>query len=303
VGTGASDAGGGVAVAGGNIYLTGTTTGTFAGQIRSAANTHNMFVAQLSSTGALNWAQQYGGRDGESKGVAIAADNSGSSVLDALKLQHGTISINQSNAIESQTTARAGDYFTMQIKDKTGTRSAKITIAKGETLRSLAFKINSALQSDGKASATGVPGGQGLKIAVNSGAQVQLVAGPKDFDALAGLGLKPQLLINDGEATPTGTKPKVTDNAVVKPAAAADTGPAIVGLGINGGLDLLSKQTAAHANVALQGAMSLIKQAYSQLNNPEAAAAAPAGAVPAYLQSQLSGYQTALAWLQNLNGI
>ena len=306
VGTGASDSGGGVAVAGGQIYLTGTTTGTFAGQIRSAANTHNMFVAQLGSDGTLNWAQQYGGLDGESKGLAIAADNSGSSVLDALKLQRGTISINQSNAIESQTTARAGDYFTLQIKDATGTRSAKVTIAKGETLRSLAIKINSALQSDGKATALPVAGGQGLKIAVNPGVQVQLVAGPKDFDALAGLGLKPQLLINDAGATPaSSTSPaKVTDNAAVKPttAASTDTGPQIVGLGINGGIDLLSKQTAAHANVVLQGALSLIKQVYSQLNNSQTPAASTATSpVPAYLQSQLSGYQTALAWLQNLN--
>jgi hypothetical protein len=114
------------------------------------------------------------------------------------------------------------------------------------------------------------------------------------------------LLIIFGGATPaTGASPpKITDNAAAKPVADASAikGPQIVGLGINGGLDLLSKTTAAHANVALQGAMSLIKQAYGQLNNPQAAAAAtPAGAVPAYLQSQLSGYQTALAWLQNLN--
>ncbi len=48
--------------------------------------------------------------------------------------------------------------------------------------------------------------------------------------------------------------------------------------------------------------MSLIKQAYSQLNTPQTpAATAATGAVPAYLQNQLSGYQTALAWLRNLN--
>jgi hypothetical protein len=132
------------------------------------------------------------------------------------------------------------------------------------------------------------------------------VAGPKDFDALAGLGLKPQLLINDGSATPASstTPAKVTDNAAVKPATASTTttGPQIVGLGINVGIDLLSKDTAAHANVVLQGAMSLIKQAYSQLNTPQTpAATAATGAVPAYLQNQLSGYQTALAWLQTIN--
>ena len=308
VGTGASEQGGGVAVAGGKIYLTGTTTGTFAGQTRNVLNTHNLFVAQLDSGGTLNWTQQYGGLDGESRGLAIAADPTGASVLDALKLQRGKIDINQSNAIESQTTARAGDYFTLAIKDATGTRSAKITLGKGETLRSLAVKINGALLFDGKATALGVKGGQGLKIAVNQGVQVQLVAGPKDFDALAGLGLKPQLLINDSAANkPAGSSTNsstttAADNAD-KSTPAADTGPQIVGLGINGGLDLSSKQTAAHAHVALQGALSLIKQAYSKLNNPQSpAATAATGPTPAYLQTQLAGYQTALAWLQTLNG-
>ncbi|HXJ01059.1 MAG TPA: hypothetical protein VNH44_07535 [Micropepsaceae bacterium] len=314
VGTGTSDQGGGVAVAGDKIYLTGTTAGTFPGQIRNAASTHNMFVAQLGSNGTLNWTQQYGGLDGTSQGLAIAADNSGSSVLDALKLQRGTIAVNnQSNAIESQTSARPGDYFSLAITDQTGTRTAKVTLGKGETLRSLAIKINSALQSDGKATTSALAGGQGLKISVNQGVQVQLVAGPKDFDALAGLGLKPQLLTNvpapaTASSTPTGT---VTDNAAVKPAttdaskaASSAATPQIIGLGINGGIDLLSKDNASHANVVLQGAMSLIKQAYNTLNNPQSASASstPTGNVPAYMQTQFASYQTALAWLQTING-
>jgi hypothetical protein len=291
VGTSASDQGGGIAVAGGKIYLTGTTTGTFAGQTRNAANTHNLFVAQLGTDGTLNWTQQYGGRDGESRGLAIAADESGASVLDALKLQRGTIDINQPTAIESQTTARVGDYFTLQIQSSTGTRTAKITIAKGETMRSLAVKINGALLFNGKASALAVPsGGQGLKIAVNPGVQVSLIAGPKDFDALKGLGLKPQLLTNDSTtASDTSSSPAA---------------PLVIGIGIDGGLDLLSKQTAAHADVALQGAMALIKQAYGKLNTPAQSnpIGQQAGSAPAYLQTQLAGYQTALAWLQTLNG-
>jgi hypothetical protein len=291
VGTSASDQGGGIAVAGGKIYLTGTTTGTFAGQTRNATSTHNLFVAQLGTDGTLNWTQQYGGRDGESRGLAIAADESGASVLDALKLQRGTIDINQPTAIESQTTARVGDYFTLQIQSSTGTRTAKITIAKGETMRSLAVKINGALLFNGKATALAVPsGGQGLKIAVNPGVQVSLIAGPKDFDALKGLGLKPQLLTNDSTtASDTSSSPAA---------------PLVIGIGIDGGLDLLSKQTAAHADVALQGAMALIKQAYGKLNTPAQSnpIGQQAGSAPAYLQTQLAGYQTALAWLQTLNG-
>jgi hypothetical protein len=291
VGTAAAETGGGVAVANGKLYLTGTTTGTFAGQSRTVTGTHNMFVTQLSTAGAVDWTQQYGGLDGESRGLAIAADSSGASVLDALKLARGKVENNQSNAIESQTTARAGDYFTLQIEDKTGTRNVKITIAKGETMRSLALKINGALLFDGKASALPVKGGQALKIAVNEGVKVKLVAGPQDFDALAGLGLKPQLLTNDGKSDAAGKSPSVNDS-----------GPQTIGLGIDTGIDLLTKLTASHAHVVILGAMAQIKQAYNKLNAPPGSTslAQNAAGAPAYIQSQFGSYQTALASFNSL---
>jgi len=135
---------------------------------------------------------------------------------------------------------------------------------------------------------------------VNEGVELQLISGPKDFDALAGLGLKQQLLTKDVADTASDKK---TDNAA-KPAAqtAAQAGPQVVGLGINGGIDLLNKQNASHAHVVLQGAMALIKQAYSKLNNPTQPSTVPAGSAPGYMQTQLAGYQTALAWLNTLNG-
>jgi hypothetical protein len=293
VGTGSSEQGGGIALAGNKLYVTGTTTGTFAGETRSAAGTHNLFVAQLNTNGSLDWTRQYGGIDGESQGFAIAADETGSSVLDALKLPRGHIETNQSNTIESQTTARAGDYFSLQIQGRTGTRTAKITLEKGETLRSLALKINGALLFDGKATALAVKGGQGLKIAVNPGVKVKLVAGTKDFDALAGLGLKPQELVNDSTADTSKTAADKTETS---------TGPKTIGLAIDAGLDLFNKTTAAHAAVVVQGAMAQIKQAYIALNAPPQAAAQPTGPVPTYLQNQLAGYQTALAWLNTVNG-
>ncbi len=292
VGTASSEQGGGIAVAGSKLYLTGTTTGTFAGATRTVTGTHNLFVAQLGLDGSLGWTHQYGGTDGQSQGVSIAADETGASVLDALKLPRGTIDTDQTNAIVSQTTVKAGDYFTLKIDGKTGTRTAKITIEKDETLRSLALKINGALLFDGKATALGVKGGQGLKIAVNPGVQVSLVAGSKDLDALAGLGLKPQTLINDS----------TTDTSANSDVKSATTGPKIVGLGIDGGLDLLNKTDASHAHVVLQAAMSLIKQAYSTLNAPPKSATPQAtGPIPAYLQAQIAGYQTALAWLNSFN--
>ena len=283
VGTAASEQGGGVAVANGKIYLTGTTIGTFPGQAVNGAGAHNQFVAQLDADGTVDWTRQYGGVAGESQGVSIVADETGSSVLGALKLPRGTLHSNQSNRIESQTTARAGDYFTLKIEGKTATREAKITIAKGETLRSLAVKINAALLFDGKATALPIKGGQGLKIAVNDGAQIQLIAGPKDFDALAGLGLKPQTLVHDAKDK-------------------NDSSSNTIGLGIDGKLDLLSKSTAAHADVVMQAAMALIKQAYGKLNTPPGQTqAVQPGAGSAYQQSRLANYQSALAWMNLQN--
>ena len=285
-GTSASEQGGGVTVAGGNIYLTGTTSGIFAGASSTGVGAHNLFVAQFAANGAFGWAKQYGGVDGASSGVAIAADATGSSVLDALKLRRGVVNaVTSSNTLEAQLTARAGDYFTLRIEGRAATRETKITIAKGETLRSLALKINSALLFDGKATATPVKGGQALKIAVNDGVRVELVGGPKDFDALAGLGLKPQTLVGDD---PDDTSVKTVDPALET-----------IGLNIDAKLDLLTKSTAAHAHVVMMAAMALIKQAYGTINSPpgqQAANAQPIGQAPAYLQAQLANYQSALAW-------
>jgi hypothetical protein len=285
-GTSASEQGGGVAVAGGKIYLSGTTTGTFPGATTNSA-AHNLFVAQMDANGAFEWARQYGGVDGASHGVAIAADATGSSVLDALKLRRGVIGSPSTNLIEAQLTARAGDYFTLKIDGRAATREVKITIAKGETLRSLALKINTALLFDGKATALPVKGGQALKLAVNDGVKVELVAGSKDFDALAGLGLSPQTLVAEA---------KDDDSS-------QDTEPPFetIGLGVDGKLDLLTKSTAAHTHVVMMAAMALIKQAYNKINGlDQKANAAPSGPVPAHLQAQLANYQTALSWLSGL---
>jgi hypothetical protein len=171
----------------------------------------------------------------------------------------------------------------MRITDETGTRDVVIKLQKGDTLRSLAVRMNAHLMLDGKATAMPTGGGQKLKIAVNPGVQVELVAGPKDFDALAGLGLEPQLLVND--------KPD-PDKKADKTAKPSN----FFGLGLTGKLDLLNKSNASHARVVMQAAMALIKQAYNELNAPPAVASQPSGPVPAYLQNQLAGYSAALAF-------
>jgi hypothetical protein len=288
VGTSGQDKGGGVAVgADGTVYLTGSTTGTFTGQSRNVANVSNAFATALSSSGAINWTKQYGGLDGISSGTGIAVDNSGSSVLDALGLPRGSINPNQTVDLTAQTTLRAGDTFKIQFQG-TASRTATITIDKGETLQSLATKINIQLQTYGKASVNYTGGAAGLKIAVNAGVTLGLVAGPKDFDALARLGI------------PAGTLSAPSTSKTTSTSSSTTTTTQAFGLGLASSFDLSSKVGADIARGQLLGVLSSIQTAYQKTNTPPAPAAGPGitgGSVSPYLQSQTSNASLALSLL------
>ena len=287
VGTGASDKAGGVAVgADGTVYLTGSTTGTFAGQTRNIAGASNMFASALASDGTVAWTRQYGGLDGISSGTGIAVDNSGSSVLDALGLPRGTINPNQTVDLASQTTLRAGDSFKIQFTG-TAARTATITIDKGETLQSLATKINIQMQTYGKASVNYTGAAAGLKISVNPGVTLSLVAGPKDFDALARLGI------------PAGTlsSPSTTKTASTSTTAATTQA---FGLGLSSTMNMSTKVGADVARGQLLGVLSSLQTAYQKTNTPPAPAQGPGitgGSVSPYLQQQTSNAQLALNML------
>ncbi|MEI9885733.1 MAG: hypothetical protein WDN08_04385 [Rhizomicrobium sp.] len=284
VGTGANEKAGGVAVgADGTVYLTGSTQGTFAGQNRSVANVSNLFVSALSGGGGVAWTRQYGGLDGISSGAGIAIDNSGSSVLDALGLPRGTINPNQTVDLTAQTTLRAGDSFKIQFQG-TATRTAMITIEKGETLQSLATKINIQMQTYGKASVNYTGGAAGLKIAVNPGVTLGLVAGPKDFDALARLGIA------------AGTLSSPSAKAATTPSTATQA----YGLGLSNKFDISTKVGADVARGNLLGVLSAIQTAYQKTNTPPAPPTGPGktgGTVSPYLQNQASLAQLALNML------
>jgi hypothetical protein len=288
VGTGSTDKGGAVTVgADGTIYLTGTTTGTFAGQTRSTANVNNQFAASLAATGAINWTRQFGGTDGQSSGAGISIDTSGSSILDALGLPRGTITLNQSVDLTSQTTLRAGDSFQIQLEG-TGARTATITIDPGETLQSLATKINIQLQTKGKASVSFASGGEGLKIAVNPGVTAKLVAGPADFDALSRLGITPGTLTSASTATSSSTTSSTSGTTQA------------FGLGLTGTFDLTTTTGANLARSQLLGVLSQLQTAYQKTNTPPSAPAGPGitnGTVSPYLQQQLAAGNLALSLL------
>src|SRR6185437_5203698 len=288
VGTAASEKGGAVTVGSdGTVYLTGSTTGTFAGQTRNIASVSNSFAASLAANGTVNWTRQYGGLDGISSGAGIAVDPNGSSVLDALGLPRGIVNPNQSVDLTAQTTLRAGDSFQIQIQG-VAARTATVTIDAGETLQSLTDKINIQLQTFGKASVNYTNGAEGLSIAANSGQTVTLVSGPAQFDALARLGI----------AAGTLSAPAASGSSAVASSSTAAT--QAFGLGLGTSFDLTTKTGADLARSQLLGVLSKIQSAYQTTNKPPTSPTTPgntSGTASAYLTSQLASYNLALGLL------
>jgi len=287
VGTSGSDKGGAVTIGSdGTVYLTGTTTGTFAGATRTVANVNNMFVSSIAGDGSVSWTQQYGGASGQSTGAGIAIDTQGSSVLDALGLPRGTVTVNQSVDLTSQSTLRAGDSFNIDLQG-TGARNIKITIDQGETLQSLTTKINAELMNSGKASVTFANGGEALQIKLNSGFTASLVSGPADFDALARLGI------------PAGTLTAASSGS--SSSASSGSATQVFGLGLTKSLDVSDTASANAAHATLLNVLSAIRTAYRTTNAPatttSTTSSSSSGTVPAYLQAQLASYTSALTML------
>lgn len=282
VGTSGIDKAGGLTVGSdGTVYLAGTTTGTFAGQTRNVDGVNNMFVAAMASNGSIDWTRQYGGADGQSSGVGIAIDPTGSSVLDALGLPRGLVTDNQSTDLTSQTTLRADDSFQVQIQGSAA-RTFTITIAKGETLQSLVTKINGKFGASGKASISYGSTGKGLKISVNKGVTATFVAGPEDFDALSRLGIAAGTLTNGATGSSSSSATKV------------------YGLGLASSMDISTASNAKTTSAKLQAVLSAIRNTYQSTNTSPSSASATAtssGTVPSYLQSKLSNYTAALNML------
>jgi hypothetical protein len=291
VGTSASEQGGAVTVgADGTVYLTGSTMGTFAGQQRNIQNVTNAFATALNSDGSVQWTQQYGGADGQSTGASLAIDPQGSSVLDALGLPRGTISLNQSVDLTAMTTLRAGDSFQIKI-DGIAPRTTTITIDKGETINSLSTKINAQLGAIGKAAANYTGSAEGLKLTVNPGNTIELIAGPADLDALGRLGISPGVL------TAPATASKSTSSSTTSSAASKT-----FGLGLSGTLDISTKTGADLARSQLLGVLSNVQSAYQKSNAPPPSTTTvgnTAGTASASTMAQLANYNLALSFLGN----
>jgi hypothetical protein len=295
VGTGNQDQGGSLTVgADGTVYLAGTTSGTFAGNVRNVAKVSNAFVASIGSGGAVNWVKQYGGMDGQSTGAGVAIDPTGASVLDALGLPNGKISINQSVDLTTATTLRAGDSFQLKIATAASARTATITIDPGETLNSLTTKINAELGGNGKASTSFSSGGEGLQISVNSGVSATLIAGPADSDALSRLGLA------------AGVITKAAKNSTTSSTSSSSSTTQTFGLGLTSNMDLSNTTDAGAARAELINVLASIRNIYQTTNTPASStsttgSSSSSGTAPSYLTSQLANYNLALNMLSAAN--
>ena len=84
---------------------------------------------------------------------------------------------------------RAGDSFQIEIQGTARAHRHHHHRSRARPIDSLATKINAQLGGIGKAAVNYTGGAEGLKIQVNPGNTINLVAGPADFDALARLGI------------------------------------------------------------------------------------------------------------------
>jgi hypothetical protein len=301
VGTSGSDTGGDVTVGSdGTIYLTGSTTGTFAGQSRNIANVTNAFAAAITPSGTVSWTKQFGGADGVSTGSGIAIAPSGSSVLDALGLPQGSVNPNQSVDLTQETTLRAGDSFQIQIEG-VAPRTATITIAQGETYSSLVTKINAQLGQTGTAAVNYTGSAENMTITAKPGDTINLIAGPADFDALGRLGIPTGVISAPAK---NGTSSTTTNSSVTSGSSTSTVKPTY-GLALTatalGPLDISTKSGADLAKSQLLLVTTNIQSTYQKTNTPASTGSTTTGnttgTVSAATTAQLASYNMALSLL------
>ncbi len=282
LGTGSTDAIADVAVSGGNVYVAGYTNGALPGETLVGAQ--NGFAAKFDSALTHLWTYQYS-KPGTTTAVrTLAVDGTGSSVLDHLGLPRGDLAYTGSTLLGANSTVRVGDRFAISVDGKP---ARTIRIEDGETLKSLALKVNLALTIFGKASVNISDGQDVLNIEAGKGRTVELIAGPEGRDALRGLGLPQGPLINDTDVeTPEG-----------------ELDPIIFGLGLDASLNLRNQTDAARAQTVLNDALAEIRDAYREytrdpaLDDLTSRLQAQGGQVSSRTLAQLANYQAGLARL------
>ncbi len=279
-----------LSVSNGQVWIAGQAGTDLPNQ--PAVGTKDGFIAQLNITsGTIVSSERFTGKDGMAAPTAIAVDTTGSSFLDRIGLPKGTLGGDTSLQLRSHSTLRAGEQFT--VGPAKGPQTT-ITIDPGETLKTLAIKIQRASGSNLTATVTNTMSQQQLILTPTYGSSmVQLGGGPEGKNALATLGL------------PEGLISRVT--TVGKKTSPADGGSKIYGLGLASTVNIDNASQITHAKSVVNSALGVIRRAYQDLvtaSSPltpaaAAAAAGKSGTVPKYLSDQLANLT---AGLERLTG-
>lgn len=279
-----------VVVNGGSVYVGGLTTGSINGE--TEIGLQDSFVAKLDgTTGAITFVEQFGTALGTSEATGIAFSSSGRSVLDFLGLQTGILNPSEKLDIETQTSARVGDFFFISID---GGPKRRITIQAGDDFDDLASKIDRLSLRGITAEAFASPDGPKLRIKATRGSSVELFAGTGDRDLLGRLGIEPTKLLATSllfnlDAGKAGFDP-------------ADLG-GVFGLNLSSAFHIKDKTTAEYVLTQLNNATATIQRAFRTLSFDPVKAqlledARFKGTVPPYLLARIANFQEALARLQ-----
>lgn len=297
-------------VSGGSVYVAGQTNGTLPGARKTG--TTDGFAAKIdSTTGGADWIRQFGGAAGYNGSTSLAFSATGSSVLDKLGLPSGTYNNRQAYDIETQTTARAGDYFYVKVD---GRPQKKIIIEAGDDFKDLALKIQRVSFRDIKAVATIAPtstdsstttpaatfAGPKLKIESINGATIDIIAGKGSQDALAKLGMESTKILPSEKIFAIGEEVVGTD---------PDNLGGVFALDLLAGYSLRSKKEAEYVSNQITTALETIERAYRSLTyDPVKAdllkqAELKKGTVSPYQTKQLANYSEGLSRISALTGL
>ncbi len=282
IGTSEDDQADSVTWLNGTLYVGGRTAGTLSG---TKAGSTDGFIARVDGdTGEVQKVSQWGLVASKVEPVRITTLSGGDNALGALGLHSGLLNPTTSATLVTQTSLRTGDEFTISVD---GEDAKTITIAKNETMTTLAAKIKKITGTDATVTTSLVDGQTTLKISVASGHTLVLGEGSDGKDALAKLGLSPVKL-----STP---KTKSKKDPAVTPGGAYS-------LSLTSALNLTTADAAANALTKVKSAISMTQSAYRSLYWDSTKANLVDGTVSsnggsAYQKAQLANYQAALSRL------
>jgi len=274
----------GIAVSNGKVYATGETNAALSAATQIGAQ--DVFMAQFDGAGgAREFLSQASGGAGYAKGASIAVDPNGDSVLNLLGLPRGELNVPRSSLLTARSSVRAGDSFFVSIG---GGVKRKITIDKDDDWSKLAYKINSAISLNGRASVRSTTSGVSLRVEAKGNALIEFTSGPSGKDALGPLGLTVGTVYND---------PALSSDT------SSSTAPRVIALGLDQTWNLSDKTAAKSIQDTLDQVLRRVRSAYDaatgETDAREKKPGKTGGAAPAFLSAQLSNYSAALYRLQS----